>query len=60
MKTLPKELKLDLWDILDSETQDRVSECISDYLSEKYGFCTNSYGYETPLLLHNINWDTDE
>lgn len=59
-KKLPKHLKLDLWDILDESLRDEVAEKISDYLSNTYGYCINSYGYATPLEISDIDWDTDE
>ena len=59
MKKLPTKLTLDLWEILDRETRDEICNQINEYLSNKYGYCTNSWGYDTILKLTNIDWDTE-
>lgn len=52
--------------ILDLEEGDDVDEKISDYLSDKFGFCVNSFtitsiNRETgEVLVNNIDWDTEE
>ena len=45
------------------ETDDDFDEYISDYLSDEYGFCVNSFNYEfdmRKIYISNINWDTED
>jgi hypothetical protein len=45
------------------ETEDELQEQISNFLSNMYGFCVNSYNYkivEKTIYITNINWDTKE
>ena len=43
---------------LSEELADRLNEEITDFLSDKYGFCVNAYGWELNAV--DINWDTEE
>lgn len=51
---------------LDLEEGGDADEKISDYLSNKFGFCVNSFtitsvDYKTgEVLVNNIDWDTGE
>ena len=62
MKTtkLPKELKLDLWELLDSNTKDRVCELVNDYLADTYGYCNNGFCYDMTIEVADIDWDTED
>ena len=60
-KNLPDELTISRPSNL--ETDDDFDEYISDYLSDEYGFCVNSFNYEfdmTRIYISKINWDTTE
>lgn len=43
---------------MSEELADRLSEEINDYLSDKYGYCVEAYGWE--LKVGGIVWDTGE
>ncbi len=53
-------------DDLDYEDGDDLDEAISDYLSDKYGFCINGFCIESTdtttgeIYVTEIDWDTTE
>lgn len=62
-RILPKELKINLWDILGKgERNEQFWDMITDYLTETYGHCT--YGYcldeEITINISNIDWDRED
>ena len=60
MRNLPEEVNLtaDPEFQMSEELADRLSEEINDYLSDKYGYCVEAYGWE--LKVGGIVWDTSE
>lgn len=60
MKKLPKEIKCSIFDILDNCEANDLCDLITDWLSDKYGFCVNSYYYDIKVNLSDIDWDTTE
>ena len=45
------------------ETDDDFEEYISNYLSDEYGFCVNSFKFDfdtKKIYIYNIDWDTTE
>ena len=57
---LPKKLKINLLDITDSDLNDSIFETITNYLSDKYGYCVNCVSIEKDTIEINIDWDTGE
>ena len=60
---LPTDELLDLDLFENYKNDDELDELISDYLSNKYGYCINGYNYrltETHVIVDNIEWDLDE
>jgi hypothetical protein len=64
---MASELQLDADDIVDDD--DELSEVISDYLSDTYGFCHNGFNFEviknefgepSEFVITNIDWDTTD
>ena len=43
---------------MSEDLADRFCEEINDFLSEKYGYCTNGWSWE--LNITDIDWDTEE
>lgn len=54
---LPKELEVYLRD-LDEDLAEQLNEAINDYLSERFGYCVESYG--CIIKVKNIEWDEEE
>lgn len=54
MKKLPKRVSIDLSKLM---CGDIVGDAINEYLSDKYGFCTNSWCYK--ITVFDIDWDTE-
>ena len=45
------------------ETDDDFEEYISNYLSDEYGFCVNSFKFDfdtKKIYIYDIDWDTTE
>lgn len=45
------------------ETDNDFEEYISNYLSDEYGFCVNSFNYEfdmKKIYISNIDWNKEE
>ena len=57
---LPESLALDLDDVLDRHTRDTVGNEIEDYLIDKYGCSTSSYGYEMKIKMCGIEWNKED
>lgn len=56
-------LELELFDPFESD--DELEELILDFLSNKYGYCINTFNYkinenETHVIITDIDWDTTE
>ena len=58
--TLPFNVDLDLFDILDEHIIDSIGEQINEFLFKKYGAIPSAYGYDTPLNIKNISWEVEE
>jgi hypothetical protein len=57
---LPDKLEIDRPDI---DGFDEMEEYINDYLSDEYGFCTNSFKFDfdtKKVYIYEIEWDTTE
>ena len=57
---LPTEVEISRPDI---EDIDEIEEYISDYLSDEYGFCVNSFKFDfdtKKIYIYDIDWDTTE
>ena len=60
---LPTDELLDLDLFENYKNDDELDELISDYLSNKYGYCINSFTYKLKynhVIVDNIEWDLDE
>lgn len=62
MAKLPKELKIDIFDIAKKQDKsDELWEMITDYLTETYGYCVNGYSIKSSNIeLCDIDFDTTE
>ena len=60
MKDLPKEIKVDLWSLLNENQKDEINELINDHLAEKYGYCNNGFCFDMTIKVCDIDWDTEE
>jgi len=58
MSKLPTELKLGRDFVMSEELAEMLAEEINDYLSDKYGYCVEGYGWD--IELGGITWDTSE
>lgn len=60
MRDLPKEIILtaDKEFVMSEDLATLLNEEINDYLSDKYGYCVEAYGYE--IKVSEIFWDTSE
>lgn len=60
MNNLPEEINLtaDKDFVMSEDLAEMLNEEISDYLSDKYGYCVEAYGYE--IKVGGIIWDTSE
>ena len=45
---------------LSAETRERIGEELVDYLTEKYGYCVNGFGYDIKIEIDQIDWDTED
>ena len=59
---LPDEEEMEIDSCLADSIEDKeyVENCISDYLSDTYGWCVNSFNYEIlkdKIKITNIDWD---
>ena len=44
-------------------TQDdlsKITDIVSDYLSDVYGYCVNGYNMNINIEVNDIDWDTEE
>lgn len=60
---LPTNIELtdeDIDKVLSGDTLERISEEINDYLADKYGYCTEGYGYEIKINIDQITWNTED
>ena len=56
-------LNKDMFDDWDTLSDDSKEETISEYLSDEYGFCVNSFfwdEYGDEISVTEIDWDMDE
>lgn len=42
------------------ELYEEIAEWMSDYISNKTGFCHKGFGLEIKITANHIMWDTDE
>lgn len=62
---LPKNVKIDdelLSKILidDEHVYQMIDESITNYLSDKYGYCINGYMYRINIDVTQIEWDMED
>lgn len=43
-----------------AETRERIGEELVEYLTEKYGYCVNGFGYDVKIEIDRIDWDTED
>jgi len=56
---LKKSLIIKTEDLNDYVTE-TIADSISDYLSDKYGYCVNGFSWTVTIEVDDINWDTEE
>lgn len=60
MKKLPSKLKINLFSIIDNDISDELFNAITDYLTDKYGFCVSCVSVMTDDIDIEVDWDTTE
>ena len=56
-------VKIDLWKALEkADLVDKFYDAITEYITEKTGYCVNAYGLSNKIKLkvYNLDLDTEE
>lgn len=55
-------MKINLWDVLDKnqELKDQFYDAITDFISDKTGYCVNSYNFDNKIVININNLDLDK
>lgn len=60
MYTKIEEIEINLWDILKRENkEDEFYDMVTEYITEKTGFCVNGYGMDDNIKIKITNLDLD-